>query len=306
LGFLYWCASPARYWPLAALHGIVMTATRVGGLPVAFCPLAAQVLMETGPWIQSSLGKGCTLTRLAALADLSRRGSGVSLPLPFAGEGRGEGVPASRLSMCWQACGTFARSKLIALALVGTVASLGGLGFFAYCQWRFGAWNAYLQTQQAGWNVHADWAFFLRPVNYIFFGSTWHPNVLWPDDLSRLVTWATLAAIVWLVRYEVRLARQTESQWQSRLVFYLAAIVLWVLHAAGVSPILLKSMIRYCLPVHALVLLAAADLVARGFGPAWPRPLSRRRRFWLAAGGLGLAALQAALLWRFLNDQWVA
>jgi hypothetical protein len=39
LGFLYWTASAGRYsWLLAALHGFVMTATRIVGLPLAIYP----------------------------------------------------------------------------------------------------------------------------------------------------------------------------------------------------------------------------------------------------------------------------
>lgn len=40
LGFLYWSDEPGTIaWPLAALHGFLMTATRVVGLPLAFYPL---------------------------------------------------------------------------------------------------------------------------------------------------------------------------------------------------------------------------------------------------------------------------
>ncbi|MEX0977758.1 MAG: mannosyltransferase family protein, partial [Pirellulales bacterium] len=38
LGFLYWVTLDLKkHWPLAAVHGAVMTATRLGGLPVALC-----------------------------------------------------------------------------------------------------------------------------------------------------------------------------------------------------------------------------------------------------------------------------
>jgi hypothetical protein len=40
LGFLYWTASAGRYsWLLAAVHGFVMTATRIVGLPLAIYPV---------------------------------------------------------------------------------------------------------------------------------------------------------------------------------------------------------------------------------------------------------------------------
>jgi hypothetical protein len=46
LGFLYWSNVRGRAgWWLAALHGIVMTGTRIVGLPVAACPLLVALVM---------------------------------------------------------------------------------------------------------------------------------------------------------------------------------------------------------------------------------------------------------------------
>jgi hypothetical protein len=47
LGFLYW--SDRRWYPLAALHGFVMTATRLVGLPLVVLPLLAAWLDAGGP-----------------------------------------------------------------------------------------------------------------------------------------------------------------------------------------------------------------------------------------------------------------
>jgi hypothetical protein len=260
LGFLYWVGGTRRrYWPLAAVHGAVITATRLGGLPVAFCPLLAQLLVDVAAH------------RTTAIHAIGR------LRFPF--------------------------RSLGGLAPVCAAASLGGLAFFAYCQWQYGAWDIYMQAQQAGWKVSADWGWWLQPLNYVFIASLWHPNVVWPDDLSRFCVVATMILFAAVGRFEMLLAKTGVSGWQARLVFYLAALALFVLHASGASSILMKSMIRYSLPVHVLVLLAVLELSSRWPVASW---LSRRRVGWLAVALAVLAALQTAMAWRFFCDQWAA
>lgn len=264
LGFLYWITGDLRRtWLWAMLHGIVMTTTRIGGLPVAFCPVLAQLIIESMP-------------APAAALQAARGGIG-------------------RLGDAWRSLG--------GLMLVGAAASIGGLAFFAYCQWRFGAWNIYMQAQQAGWNVSPDWGWWMRPINYTFVGSLWHPNVPWPDDVSRFCVVGTLVLLAAVGFIEPRLAARGDSTWRVRLVFYLSALALFALHASGASPIAMKSMLRYCLGVHVLLLLAFLEWSAQRPAAAW---FSRWRVVWLAAGFAALAVLQAALAWRFLGDQWVA
>ncbi len=279
MGFLFWVTARAREgWIAAAAHGLLMTATRIGGVPVAFCPLAARLLADACPagWQTLRAVRGDALHRAARVRRLTTS---------IVGAMRRDG------------------SRLATLALVGTVASLGAALFFAYCQWRFGSWDLYMQTQQAGWNVHADWLWWARPVNYAFLGSTWHPNVLWPDDVSRFCVIATIALLVVLFRLEWRLARHGNSQLQGRVVFYLAALALFWLHATGASPILMKSMLRYCFCVHILLLAAVGHLLSTLPHSAH---LPRRAAGWAAAGLVLSATLQVLLAWRFFSDLWIA
>jgi hypothetical protein len=260
LGFLFWTTSSSTArWPLAAAHGLVMTATRLGGLPVAFCPLAAQALAELAP-SATALHAG-----FGRLREIGRR--------------------------------------LWPLALACGLASLGGIAFLAWCQWRFGAWDLYMQTQRAGWDLVPDWGWWRHPINYVCTGSLWHPNVLWPDDLSRLCTTLTLLAFGVAAVFEVRLARRGGTGWKVRLVFYLAALVLFWLHAAGVSSIVMKSMIRYCLGPHVLLLLAAAHGLGSGRSTWWH---TRRNVLLWGCALAAMTLVQAALAWRFFSDQWAA
>jgi hypothetical protein len=65
LGFLYWSGvrGPAA-WCLAALHGVVMTGTRIVGLPLAVCPLLVALAALRG----SGLARADALRRLAPVA----------------------------------------------------------------------------------------------------------------------------------------------------------------------------------------------------------------------------------------------
>ena len=102
LGFFYWSMDLNAPWPafLAGIHGLVMSATRIVGLPVALVPL----LRLSHPWF-------------------------------------------------WTA-------SAVVLAL------LGGLGFFLYCQLRFGRWDLYLEMQRYFGPSSFDYLAIIRPRTY--------------------------------------------------------------------------------------------------------------------------------------------
>ncbi len=255
LGFLFWITSstaPARW--VAVTHGFVMSATRLGGLPLAFAPIAAQLFVDAIPFAD-------------ALEQLRLR-----------------------------------KRQGIRLLAIGMLASLGGLAFFGYCQWRFGAWDLYFQTQREGQGVAADWLWFVRPSSYVFFGSVFHPDLDWTDDLSRLSVAVTVVLLAVVGRREWRLAQSGDEGWRVRLVFYLCAAALLFIHAAGVSPKHMQSMLRYAYPVHLLLLLALAQ---------WAGSKSIDLRGWfgsrrLAVGLTLLGLLQLVLAYRYFQGGWVA
>jgi hypothetical protein len=254
LGYLFWATSKDRGWWLwSSVHGIVMTATRLAGIPIAICPALAAVACNQEP------GARC--------------------------------APRS------------ARIRRVAgLSLVALAAAWGGLGFFAYCQWRFGAWDLYMQTQKAGWHVSPDWLWWLRPTSYIFWASRRYPSVPWPDDVSRLCTLVTVAVAIAVAIGEYRLARRGDRSLPTRLVFYLPAAALLFVHGAGVSSIVMKSMVRYNLGVYALLLAALAHWSTTPSSARYRRPM----KVAIYAICIFLACAQMALAWRFLRGQWVA
>ena len=276
LGFFYWLADREGRWGWALPHGIAMSATRLGGLPVAMVPLIAQAVVEFAPTVQVALASRHAADRWmrvrAALAGC-----------------RGH---------AWTDRQTLAR-----LAIVGLVASLGGLSFFAYCHWAFGYWDMYFWTQKEGATVSADWIWWARPSSYSFVGALVYDYLPWTDDLSRFCVALTVVLFVVLSRWEFRRAQAGDQSLVQRLPFYLSALGLFFLHGAGVAPIAMQSMLRYSLVVHILLLLAVAHACGQGNVPAW---LSRPRVRRLGVAFTLLGCLQVLLLWRYFTHQWVA
>jgi hypothetical protein len=276
LGFFYWLGDPRGRWFWALPHGIAMSATRLGGLPVAFVPLIAQAMAEFSPAV---------------------------LPIVLFGRAQGGwACAAEALADCRRQLWHDRRSFMRPL-LVGLIASLGGLAFFAYCQWRFGYWNMYFWTQAEGATVSADWFWWLRASSYSFVGAISYQHINWPDDLSRFLVLVTTVLLIVMARWEIRRARAGDRTLPARLPYYLSAAGLFFLHAAGVSPILMQSMFRYALVIHILLLMAFLQACQQSLSPAWLERINHRR---FAIAFALLACLQTALLWRYFTHQWVA
>ncbi|MFS8814827.1 hypothetical protein [Synechococcus sp. R60.4] len=258
LGFFYWSMDLNAPWPafLAGIHGLVMSATRIVGLPVALVPL----LRLSHPWF-------------------------------------------------WTA-------SAVVLAL------LGGLGFFLYCQLRFGRWDLYLEMQRYFGPSSFDYLAIIRPRTYapLFSSGYWQSLLsfsealgagIWAISLSQLFVLLTLGSLVitglldgWSV-----LAGKSR-RWQERLGFHLAAWAMFSISVAGMSAVAQRSMIRYCLPVHILQVLAWLHGIRYTDFSFIPQQVRfyldsvLRLGYWILA--LVFFALNQILTWRYVQHLWVA
>jgi hypothetical protein len=255
LGFFYWSSADSRAGlALAALHGFVMTSTRLVGAPLVVVPL------------------------LQGLLDSPEGGS------------------------AWQRC-----RRLLPLAGIAAVAGCGVLAYFAYCHFRFGHWDLYMQNAHVGWGAEADYL-------AIFHAKTYHVRWPWrwvdhgyiaPWWFDRLAVVAVLGIQAILMCLEWGLARsRSDTGWRWRTGLYTAVVLLWYLNVAGRSCLDFSGMIRYAHTMLVLFVMAAAHLVGR-VGPP-PRRV-----------GIGLVALlgpwvafglvtQMVFVWRFAHILWVA
>jgi hypothetical protein len=190
-------------------------------------------------------------------------------------------------------------------ALLGAVASLGGLLFFGFCQLRYGRWDAYMYTQRAGWGVTPDYLALIKPDVYRFAWPAFINGCVNPNDLSRLSVPFTALLFGLLALVECRLAKQDSGEgWRQRLGFYLCGGLMFYIALCGLANSNLVSMIRYTFSVHVMLALAVVHLLARA-----PRPQGlvggAAACLLLPAAGVCLS-LEIMCVRLFTHWEWVA
>ncbi len=176
-----------------------------------------------------------------------------------------------------QVSGGLARAAVItALSVSGT------LLFFAFCAWRFGAWDFYQMRQQIGWGHRADYLAAFHPSAYRLFIPDWRDEA----QLGAFENPYVLAAIVIYAAIWARIRKPAES-----LSLVLMAAAVLYLTICAVFHTRFPAMARYQFPIHAMIVIAYADVLrsARG-APPWVSGLS--------------AALLVALALASLRLQW--
>ena len=261
LGFIYWSSAQGRVaksW--AALHGIVMSATRIVGIVCAAFPVAYSVCAKG--W------KGLREPR----AWMRQYGAAIGLMI---------------------------------------AATLGALGFFLYCQLRWGRWDMYPLTQAAGWGIVPDYLAVFRPSSYRWL----IPSLNNPIEASQMSM--TLGALLFVgialceLLVALRRARRSgpttsydRSNWAMRVGIYFCAAAIYYISVSGVACVAMESMLRYEFCVHALIVLAFLNYLRQ-----FQTPPVLMRAFGIVAVALISAAglsVQGWYVWNFTRGYWVA
>lgn len=268
LGFLYWLNTWNHLDRLliAAGHGLVMTATRIVGLPLALIPGALHLLFNL----------------LVRNSDRPSFGK-----------------------------------QILSTLIPSGIAVIGGLGFFLFCHLRFNNWNLYMELQYYLIGIQANyWAFF-QPKTYLLIIENW-PQLLtdfsaneWANPLSQLFVPITLLELILVGGVDAVSSSLRLSQgWRDRLGLHGCAWIMFYISVCGMSRILQRSLIRYSLPVHILLVLATLHWTRQTHWECLPyrlrHSLSEILRFLfvlLTQIGLGL---QLYLIWRYTHHLWVA
>jgi len=187
--------------------------------------------------------------------------------------------------------------------LISVVSSLGSLLFFAFCYFKFGSWNLYMQTQAIGWGVKPDYFAVFKPKNYFAFLD---PEIL---DLSGVINAISvpIALICFLIFFLLERKAAgflTEGSWKQRAEFYVSGWLMFYLSACGMSSLSMTSMIRYTFCVHVVLVLATIHLISRTkfyrlFNQKWVV-------FLLLLIATPSFLLQMKLAAMFTNMEWVA
>jgi hypothetical protein len=250
LGFLFWSTSSGRSAKfLAVLHGVVMSATRIVGIPCAAFPVIV-ALLNNG-W--------------AALRDVR------SWPRRYA--------------------------SAIAV-MIG--ASFGAIVFFFYCVARWGRWDMYMLTQEAGWAISPDYLAIFKPSSY-----HWQiPALNDPVTMSQMTMalGASLFAVIAIIELLPAVRRRFSSP--VRVGLYATAVVHFYISVSGVACVQMESMLRYQFCAHALIVLALLQFLHQ-----LPAPRPSVRALGMAATALLSVAgfgLEGWYVWNFTRGGWVA
>src|SRR5437762_1219135 len=169
LGFIYWSTAPGRAAKsFAALHGMVMSATRIVGIVCAAFPVVYTVCVK--------------------------------------------GWQALREPRAWF------RQYGPAIGLM-IAATLGALGFFLYCQLRWGRWDIYMLTQAAGWGIFPDYLAVFRPSSYRWL----IPALNNPIEASQMSMTLGALLFVCIAFCELLPAIRRLSDWPTRVGIYVCA-----------------------------------------------------------------------------------
>ena len=186
-------------------------------------------------------------------------------------------------------------------ALVSASAMLGGLGFFVYCQFRWGHWDIYMLTQQFGWGIEPDYLAIFKPSSYHWL----LPALEDPTEISQMAM--TLGGLLLLVVFasEFLPGARRQTNRSVRIPFYFAAFVLYFLSVSGVACVKMESMLRYEFCLHPLIVeLALLHYLHNLPLRSWLGRASAVTAIALvSAAGLGL---ESWYIWNFTRGNWVA
>ena len=250
LGFIYWSGSESRAAKIwAALHGMIMSATRIVGIPCAAFPVVRAVF--TKGW--------------SALRDPRR----------------------------WL--------QNYGGAIAVTIAAIfGAISFFVYCQVRWGRWDIYMLTQEAGWNIEPDYSAVFRPSNYHWL----LPPLNDPTQMSQMSMTIGALLLVAIAIVELVPAIRRATEWQRRVGIYFCAAVIYYISVSSVASLDMESMLRYEFCVHALIVLAFLHFLRQFRLPPVPvRALGMTVAVIACAVSL---SVQVWYVWNFTRGNWVA
>jgi hypothetical protein len=180
-------------------------------------------------------------------------------------------------------------------ALVSALASLGAVGFLVYCWYRWGRYDLYMETQRIGWGIQPDYAaiFKWKEFNY-YFGFDRMATIL---SGVAFLAFAAIESVLLILRKNRGLATRAPIYAVSLLIFYITL--------GGLKSLGFRSMIRYTLPWHVLLLLCLAHLISRHIRHS-PTLLKLALIFGVIAAGFAMRYLSVPHIVDYLNGRWFA
>jgi hypothetical protein len=195
-------------------------------------------------------------------------------------------------------------------AIAAFLSALGGLLFFVFCQWKFGVWDLYMQSQISGWGTVPDYLVLIRPWViehvYRFAIPSW---TLESDDFSRLaIPFSLFLFTISLLAELLLLKFLPKNNWRQRLGLYVSAWLIFYISACGMANRGLGSMIRHSLPSYVIIVMAIANLLTNIQLPKFNKPSYANLA--MSITFISLVAItffsEFVLGYRYTHGMWVA
>jgi hypothetical protein len=180
-------------------------------------------------------------------------------------------------------------------AIASVLASLGAVGFLAYCWYRWGRYDLYMETQRIGWGIQPDYAaiFKWKEFSYYF-------------DFDKMATILSGIAFLAFAAIESTLLLIKKSRsFATRAPIYAISLLIFYITLGGLKSLGFRSMIRYTLPWHVLLLLCFAHLISRHFRYS-RKLLSLALALGVIASALAVRFLGVPHMVDYLNGRWFA
>lgn len=221
------------------------------------------------------------------------------------------GVPLCLYPMIYEVCAQCDRRQLslrrFVMPIASSCTSLMGAGmFFVYSHVKFGMWNAYFSVQRNAWNTAINFQnlFDLRVLRMKVPDIASDPN---PMAYNNYIVPLTLVFLGMMILTEwLLLPRRKQTKVFERLPIYsMAVLQLMLIIAVGrvaVDRINFIGALRYMLPVHIVMLVAAAHLLQS----LHVRKITQYGIVILAIPVIGLAIyLQYVMLLKYNLSIWI-
>ena len=179
---------------------------------------------------------------------------------------------------------------------VAVVAAAGTVSFFAWCHVRFGRWDLYFLTEEAGWGIRPNYGTLFTGRQYVLQVGRLMNKATDPHPFDQMMATVVLVCCYLTAAAEAVWAARGGRGWRQRMPWYAATAATVYVPLAGQWAAYSQSFTRYCHTAAVPFLIAWAIALAQSRWRAWAVGLL----VVLAAAGLAYQAAFAALFGRGL------
>ncbi|MEN9251140.1 MAG: hypothetical protein Q6L58_01720 [Thermostichales cyanobacterium BF3_bins_165] len=224
------------------------------------------------------------------------------------------GVPVAAVALLqpWLAGQSLKTAPWRRLLGVAVLTAAGAIAFLLWCQVVFQNWRLYFDLQTY-FGIKPDYSKPFQLATYTIPASVWPRLFSWEQatgdanwglSFSRIFGLPTLVALLGLSGWDALASwRRWIRGWRYRLPYHVSAWMLFYLSVSATANLQLRSLNRYCLPVHILMILMVVHMSQ---GIRWRHwGVEVAKVIWLLATEVSLL-MHLIIVWRYVQRLWIA